>query len=230
MKTDLLSYLTQRYYKDERSKTEPGPVITISREYGCPAKDVAAKLSEVLNNKMIVKGEKPLWRWISKEILNEVARELEMDPEEIRYVFEYERKGIFDDILKSHSQKYYKNDKRIRNTIGKVIRSLGVQGHIIIVGRAGVVLTKDIPRSLHVNLEAPLEWRALRTSEKKCMTIEQARKYALDMDRKRREFREYYAGKDTDYTRYDVTFNCMTLSVGEIVDALLKIAELRKLI
>lgn len=230
MKTDLLSYLTQRYYKDERSKTEPGPVVTISREYGCPAKDVAAKLSEALNTKLVVRGEKPLWRWISKEILNEVARELEMDPEEIRYIFEYEKKGIFDDILKSHSQKYYKNDRRIRNTIGKVIRSLGVQGHVIIVGRAGVVLTKDIPRSLHVNLEAPLEWRALRTSEKKCMTIEQARKFALDMDRKRREFREYYAGKDTDYTRYDVTFNCMTLSVDEIVDALLKIAELRKLI
>jgi len=230
MKNDLLTYLTHRYYKDEKSKTEPGPVITISREYGCPGKEIAAHLNEVLNTKLSVRNEKPVWRWISKEILDEVAKELNLDPEEIRYVFEYEHKGIMEDILKAHGRKYYKSDKRIRNTIGRVIRSIGIQGHVIIVGRAGVVLTKDIPRSLHVHLEAPLEWRALRTSEKKSMTIEKARKYAEDMDKKRLEFREYYVGKDTDYTRFDVTFNCMTLSVDEIVDALLKLAELRKLI
>lgn len=230
MKTDLVTYLTHRYYKDEQRKTEPGPVITISREYGCPGKQVAEKLSNVLNDKLKIHGEKPIWRWVSKEILNEAANELQVNPEEIRYVFDYEQKGILDDILKSQGQRYYKNDKKIRSTIGKVIRSFGISGNVIIVGRAGVVLTKDIPKSLHINLVAPLEWRAVRTSEKKCLSLEKARKYALDMDKKRERFREYYVGRGTDYTRFDIALDCMMFTVDEMVEFIVRAAEIRKLI
>jgi cytidylate kinase len=230
MRTDLVTYLTHRYYKDEQRKTEPGPVITISREYGCPGKHVAENLSLALNAKLSEKGEKPVWRWVSKEILTEAAKELQVEPNEIKYVFDYEQKGILDDILKSQGQRYYKNDRKIRNTIGSVIRSYGIQGNVIIVGRAGVVLTRDIFHSLHVNLEAPLDWRASRTSEKLCLSLEKARKYAVDMDKKRLEFREYYVGKGTDYTRFDISLNCMMLSVDEIVEILLNVASIRKLI
>jgi cytidylate kinase len=230
MKTNLVTYLTHRYYKDEQRKTEPGPVITISREYGCPAKSVAQKLSEAINNKLRARGISTEWRWVSKEILVEAAKELQVSPEEIQYVFDYEQKGILDDILKAQGQRYYKNDRKIRNTIGKVIRSFGIQGNVIIVGRAGVVLTKDIPHSLHVNLEAPLDWRTVRTSEKLCLDMDKARKYALDMDKKREKFRDYYVGRGTDYTRFDVSLNCMMFSVDEIVDILFSVAEIRKLI
>jgi cytidylate kinase len=229
MKVDLVTYLTH-HYKNEQLKSEPGPVITISREYGCPAKLVAEKLTELINIKLSTHGSKEHWKWISKEILSEAAQELSMKPEEISYVFDYEQKGILDDILSSHSRKYYKNDKTIRQTIANVIRSFAVQGNIIIVGRGGVVIAKDIPRSLHINLEAPLEWRAVRTAAKYQLSLEQARKTAIETDKKRREFREYFAGKGTDYTRFDLTVNCMTLSVDEISEFILKIAEIRKLI
>src|SRR5512133_2244591 len=152
MKTNLVTYLTHRYYKDDQKKTEPGPVITISREYGCPGKQIAEKLCNALTDKLKSRGEKSEWRWVSKEILTEAANELQVNPEEIKYVFDYEQKGILDDILKAQGQRYYKNDRKIRNTIGNVIRSFGIQGNVIIVGRAGVVLTKDIPRSLHISL------------------------------------------------------------------------------
>ena len=33
-----------------------------------------------------------------------------------------------------------------------------------------VLITKDIERSLHVKLEAPMEWRTLRASEKYCIS------------------------------------------------------------
>ena len=230
MKGDLVTYLTNQYYKNEQTKSEPGPVITISREYGCPAKLVAEKLNEIINTKLALKGLKVKWKWISKEILSEAAQELSMQPEEISYVFDYEQKGILDDILSSHSRKYYKSDRQIRQTIANVIRSFAIQGNAIIVGRGGVVIAKDIPLSLHINLEAPLEWRAVRTAAKYQLSLEQARKTAIETDKKRREFREYFAGKGTDYTRFDLTINCMTLSVEEISQLILKTAEIRKLI
>jgi cytidylate kinase len=229
MKTDLVTYLTHRYYKDEQRKTEPGPVITLSREYGCPSKQVAEELCQAIINKLRVRGEKTTWRWISKEILTEAANELQVHPDEIKYVFDYEQKGILDDILRAQGQRYYKNDRKIRSTIGNVIRTFGIQGNVVIVGRAGVVLTHDIPKSLHVHLEAPIEWRAVRTSEKLGISQEKARKYALDMDKKRQAFREYYVGKGTDYTRFDITLNCMMFKVEEIVQILLNAAEIRQL-
>jgi cytidylate kinase len=230
MKVDLLKYMSDRLQEDLEKTKEPGPVITISREYGCPAKRIAQKLSEELTRKMFVKGKDVEWKYITKEIMSESAKELELDPAKIRYVFQYEQKGLLDDILTSHSTKYYKSDRRIRNTIAKVIRNIGCEGNVVIVGRGGVAITHDIPKSLHIHLEAPLEWRALRTSAKLDLPIEEAEQYALDIDRKRKQFREFFEGKNTDYTRFDLCFNCMTLSIDEIVKIIIRAAEIRNLI
>ncbi|NJK86900.1 MAG: cytidylate kinase-like family protein [Bacteroidales bacterium] len=135
-----------------------------------------------------------------------------------------------DEILTAHSTKYYLSDRKIMNTVAKVIKNLACEGYVIIVGRGGVAITRDIARSLHVNLEAPLEWRALRTSEKHCLNLEEAKKYTLDIDKKRKQFRDFFEGKNSDYTRFDITFNCMTLSPEEIAGVILKAVEIRKFI
>ena len=114
--------------------------------------------------------------------------------------------------------------------MAKVIRNIACEGHAVIVGRGGVALTRDIANSLHINLEAPMEWRVLRVSEKHELSIEEAERYAKDIDKKRKQFREYFEGKNTDYTQFDLTFNCMTLSIEEIVKVILKAVEVRKLI
>ena len=230
MKVDLLKYMSDRLQEDCGKTKEPGPVVTISREYGCPAKRVAQKLTEELTRKMFVKGKDIEWRYITKEIMSESAKELGLDPSKIQYVFKYEQKGLLDDIIVAHSTKYYKSDRRIRNTVAKVIRNISCEGYVIIVGRGGVAITRDIPKSLHVHLEAPLEWRVLRTSAKHNISLEAAEQYALDIDRKRKQFREFFEGKNTDYTRFDITLNSMTLSIDETVNIILKSAEIRKLI
>ncbi|MBN2482184.1 MAG: cytidylate kinase-like family protein [Bacteroidales bacterium] len=230
MHINLAKYLSERVEEDYSRKTEPGPVITFSREYGCPAKIIASKLADELTNKAILKGKDVKWRYITKEIMAESARALQIDPEKIKYVFAYEHKGALDSVLSSHLNKYYKSDKKIRNTIAKVIRNMANEGNVIIVGRGGVAITRDIPDSLHIMLEAPLEWRAARIAENYNISLQEARKSAIDVDKKRKEFREYFQGKGTDYTCFDTTFNCMTLSIEEIVKITCKIAEIRKLI
>nr|MDA3822587.1 hypothetical protein [Bacteroidales bacterium] len=76
MKVDLSKY-KEEWYKDDAAKNIfPGPVVTISRELGCPAKRVACKLSEELNKIKSKKAKDHKWRWISKEILNESAKAL----------------------------------------------------------------------------------------------------------------------------------------------------------
>lgn len=231
MKVDLLKYMSNRMQEECGNLGHPGPVITISRLYGCPAKKIARLLINELTDKMLVKGFKKIkWSMITKEIMSESARELDLDPSKIKYVFDYEQKGIIDDILSAHLSKYYKSDRKIRSTVAKVIRNIACEGHSVIVGRGGVAITRDIPHSLHINLEAPMEWRVLRVSEKHNLSIEEAEKYAIDIDKKRKQFREYFEGKNTDYTQFDLTFNCMTLSIEEIIKIIVRAVEVRKLI
>ena len=79
-----------------------------------------------------------------------------------------------------------------------------------------MAITRDIPLSLHIYLEAPLEWRALRVAEKHNFSIDQARTYAQNVDKKRTGFRDFFQGKGNDYTRFDLKLNCMTLESEDI--------------
>ncbi len=227
MQGDLLSYLKKRYAGSEIEKKIEGPVITISREYGCQAKYIADKVAALLSERADRKGIKHNWKWYSKEILEESAKQLQLEPEQIEYVFGYIKKTTWDDIMSSFSQKYYKSDRKIRTTIAKVIRDIAIQGHSVIVGRGGIAITRDMEYSLHVSLEAPLDWRATRMSAINNLSIEAARKEALEIDKKRKEFRDFFEGKDNDYTRPDIVFNTMTLSEDEIAESIVQLAEKR---
>jgi cytidylate kinase len=93
-----------------------------------------------------------------------------------------------------------------------------------------VAITRDIPKSIHVFLEAPLEWRALRVAEKFDYTIDQARSYAQSIDKKRSHFRDFFQGKGNDYSRFDIKLTCMTLSMEEIIDILIGALKARTMI
>ena len=195
MKYDLVSYLKKHFedrdVKLKKPDKEGGPVITISRQYGCPAKHVAEKLSEKLTEMCKNREYKVQWKWIGKEILAEAAKELNVEPSRIKYIFNYEQRGIIDDI---------------------------------------VAINHDITKSFHIYLEAPLELRALRVSERYNISIPKAKDYATDIDKKRKQFREQFEGKNTDYTTFDMSFNCMTLSVDEIVNIISHTVALRNLL
>ncbi len=230
MHLDLLKYASDRIQQESERGLEAGPVITLSREFGCPAKIVAGRLAEELTRKMFVKGKEVKWKFVTKEIMAESAKALEVDPDKIKYVFEYEQKSTLDAIISAQFNKYYKSERKIMNTVAKVIRNMAFEGNVIIVGRGGVAITHDIPKSLHVNLEAPMDWRIMRISETYKISTEEAKKTAIDIDRKRREFREYFQGKGTDYTRFDLTINSMSFTIEEIVHIILKAAEIKKLV
>ena len=160
----------------------------------------------------------------------ESAKELGVDSDSIQHVFDYKSRGVLEDLLLAQSKSFYKSDLKIRTTIAKVIRKFANEGNAIIVGRGGVAITRDIPLSLHLYLEAPLEWRALRVAEKHDFSIDQARSYAQSIDKKRSLFRDYFQGKGSDYTRFDIKFNCMTLEIDEIIEIVVGALKTRSML
>ena len=228
----LMKYMERRYKEkqDKPPKKEPGPVVTISRETGCPAKRIARILNEKIDRINEEQNREISWKRVSKEILHESAKELNLDPSKIQYVFNYEEKGVWDEVFSSFSTRYYKSDRRIRRTIAEVIKGIANQGNVIIIGRGGVAITKDIPKSLHINLVAPLEWRAIQVYRKTGKELKEAEEYCKDIDQKRKKLRESFQGKHTDYTWFDAYFNCMTLKDEEIADSIIQLMKFKGLI
>ena len=222
-------------FKDEsknplRKKEKFGPVVTISREYGCPAKRMAGMLSSTLNRIELENYSKYRWHWISKEILDESAKELNMKPNLVREVANKDQDGLVDDIVKSLSHKDYPGDIKIKKTIGEVIRSFAEQGHVIVVGRGGVSITRDLTNSLHIKIQAPLEWRINEVSSKQMISLAEAKKKILHIDAQRKLIREYFEGKKVLDDSFDVIFNYMTLDEDDILSAITNLMQSRDLI
>jgi len=123
---------------------------------GCPGTSVTSKLVQEINHRYKFKDE-DLWKWLEKDrVLKLASKLLGLPQEDIDYVFEAKRKGIMTEILQSMSMKYYKSDRRIQNTVKSVIRSEASKGRVVILGRGGVAITRDIPRSLHIHYRSSI--------------------------------------------------------------------------
>ncbi|HAF27760.1 MAG TPA: hypothetical protein DCG75_01820 [Bacteroidales bacterium] len=229
MSNVLLKYLEERYkYRVPKKELKSlGPVITISRDFGCPANLCAADLAELIT-KTEGKGQEP-WKVINKEILNQAAMDLGLSPEKIEFVFKFEKRSAVDEILESISSKYYKSERKIKTTIGEVIRSIGENGRVIIVGRGGSALLKDIPNSLHVRLIAPFEFRVRGVSKRHQISYNEAKKLTEEMDNKRAQLKYDFAGRPLDDNDYDLILNCERFNPENIVELMAKAAEIRGL-
>ncbi len=229
MENLLLKYMDERFEKETKNiqRTQMGPVITISRECGCPAKKIAQLLSESINAQ---KPEKP-WRWISKEILSKASEEMKIHPEKLKLILENERRNFIDEIVASFTETYYAHSTKVKRVIADVIREIAVEGNVIIIGRAANIIAADIPLSLHVSLEAPLSWRIEKMSEYKNKTAAEAKRFILENDKQRDAFKEHYINdKHTDKLWRNLSVNCADFTIEQIVDIILKSASLKTII
>ena len=212
----MFSYLQSRVLEHTPvKKDKPGPVVTISREYGCPAKILAKMLTDSLNNSGRFSER---WQMISDELLHKAAEELKVSREYIRHVFNYEDRNTVDEILAAtRKDSRYKSDRQIKKTIGKVIRSFGEQGHMVIVGRGGVAHTAHIQDAVHIRLQAREEHRIRSVMKSHNCNEDQAREFVHEGDANRRRFLQYYLGETCCNHHFDLIINCERISLEQSV-------------
>ncbi|MEI6681343.1 MAG: cytidylate kinase-like family protein [Bacteroidota bacterium] len=205
----------------------PGPVVTLSREFGCPSKLIAQQLTEKLNHHA-GDGQPGIWRFISKEVVEATARRLELNPNEVNYLMSSGNKGIIGDVLASFSPTYVSN-LRMRNTIRAVVNSLAGQGHVVIVGRGGVGVLQHHPNTLHVRLLAPREWRITQVCKSRNLNTSEASRLVDEMDKKRASLIELMTGEKFNPCLFDITINCSSLSLDEITGTIMGLMETKKM-
>lgn len=204
-----------------------GPVITISREYGCHGQYIAKSLADRLTKQSERIGGNKQWRMISKEILERSAKELQLTSEVLEDLSDNKQKSFFEDLALFFSHDYYPGDAKVKNTIAKFLHEEAVMGYVVIVGRAGEAITKDIEQSFHVKMQAPLDWRAERIVEKEGLTFSDSKKKCVDQDKRRAKFRDYFERGKPDIEFFDMCINAKSMRDDEIVELLVSVADSR---
>lgn len=228
MKIDLKEYFDRRDQQTQKL-LEPGPVITLSRDFGCRANEIAQHLINEIRGLATVRYKPHPWKILNKEFLSEAAHALQRKPHELEHILQPHDKSLLEDFVASYSRDYVDDKKALRN-IKELVASYAQKGNLIIVGRAGVAVTHSMVRSLHVKLEAPLAWRIDYLKKSRDLSTNEAEELIQQMDHRRQLFIAQMRQEPYEDSLFDVTFNRATLSTEAIVKSILQLLETKKII
>lgn len=232
MKKVLYEYLTRRTntpstrFSPSMPESEEFnyPIITISREFGCVAKDIAADLVGILTARYPAPADHQ-WITINKEVLIDVAKELKLDPAFLRLVETGNERNIFGLVTRSFAKEYNIVDSRMRTILREVISSYAHRGNVVVVGRGGSIFARNHKKALHVKLKAPFEWRVEKMMHKHNLSNADALKMVKEMDKKRRSFLSYLEEKSYNEDSFDLILNRSTMTRPMIVQTIITALE-----
>ncbi len=210
----FFNYFDERYRENvlRSPSANDGPVITISRLTGCDAREVASRTVENLNE---IYGTTK-WKWVDKDIIYSIARELNVDSQRIETFYEGIKLSNLSEMIMAFSGGFV-SDLRVKKAIKDVVLSICKEGHVVIVGRGGVSIGHEIRDSLHVRLIAPLNWRINNVMKKKNFDKETTEKYINETDVKRADLIQTFLDKKVKNieTLFDVTINRSSFNIND---------------
>ncbi len=220
----FFDYFDGRYRESvlNQAPVNDGPVITISRLTGCDARQVAAILADILNQRYGTTQ----WKWVDKDIIYAIAKELNSDTLRVENFYKGIELSSLSEMIMSFSGGFI-SDLRVKKAIKDVVLSMCKEGHIIIVGMGGVSIARNISDSLHIRLVAPFEWRVENVKKKKEMTLGAAEEYVIDTDVKRFNLIQALLDKkprNIDYL-FDAIINRSSFTIPDISEMILSLYE-----
>lgn len=220
----FLNYFDTRHRESilKKPSSEDGPVITISRLTGCDARQVASALVDEMNRHFATTK----WKWVDKDIIYAIAKELNTGAERVENFYKGIELSNVSEMIMAFSGNFV-SDLRVKKAIKDVVLSMCREGHIILVGRGGVSIAREIQDALHIRLIAPFYWRVQNVMQKKEMTLEAAEEYCIETDEKRYNLILDFLDKkplNIDYL-FDATLNRCSFSIKEISELILALYE-----
>jgi cytidylate kinase len=192
--------------------SEDGPVITISRQTGCGARQVAELVADQLNRKYNINK----WRWIDKDVIYRIAKELNTDAGRVEGFYDGIEHSNLSEMVMAFSGSFV-SDQRIKRAIEEVVLSICKEGYIVLVGRGGVSIAHTMTDALHIRLMAPFYWRVDSIMQRKKLDIEAAEAYVLETDEKRFNLIQTFLKQKSvniDYL-FDATINRASFSIPQ---------------
>lgn len=190
----------------------PGPFITLSRQYGCRAFDLAERLADRLN--LTVPG----WRYtvIDPKAIGDPEIGLRLGETIVNGLSERTR-GLVEDWIGQLLARR-PAEARVFGHLARTLCTIAARGQVIIIGRGGAAITRKVPNGVHLRIVAPLAWRVENLSRLPERPEEASTTFVRQADRERESFVRKYLGLDVnDPDLYDLILNASRLSVDEQV-------------
>ncbi|MEX0654549.1 MAG: cytidylate kinase-like family protein [Phycisphaeraceae bacterium] len=197
----------------------PRPFITISRQAGAGGHTLQERLLERLSA-FDPAPDALAWTGVDKELVEMVAGDDKVFGRLVDGLGEQSRswlEELFADILTSNATEF-----RAYRKTAKTIRALALRGRVIIVGRGGVFITRDMPLGVHIHLVAPLEDRIDHMRRLLNVSRDAAAEQVRTIDRNREAFfKRYWPSETLRAESFTATFNTAQATDAEIADAVL---------
>lgn len=180
------------------------PAVTISRQTGCGAHQVANLLAEHLQAH--APPESPPWTVFDRNLVEKVLEDHNL-PQRLEKFMPEDRVSELEEMLDGLFELRPPASTLVRKTSETILR-LAELGHVIIVGRGANVITAALPHVFHVRLVGSLEKRIARLRQTGPMSEAEARKIIQQEDEGRRRYLQKYFNRDIDDPLlYHVAFN-----------------------
>jgi cytidylate kinase len=199
-------------------------IITISRQFGSGGRELGKRLSDLLS-----------WDYYDKEIIETLAQERGMSPEEVRFALSHHGwHNVQLTYKNSFSHLGFDHDTRTQllRRQGEIIRAIAEAGNdCVIVGRdADVILQEYHPFRVYVcaDLQARLA-RCMSHEEKRPeaerLTEKEILRNIRRIDKNRAQIREILTGKTRgDSSMFDLTVNAAHWEIKKLTAAVAEFA------
>jgi cytidylate kinase len=210
-----LRFQATQYIRTIRAtKIEAGPIITISREFGCEGYALSGELARRLST------EAQPWMVYSRDMHDALVPD--NDPvQELSDVLDASGRDAITEMFDKYMADKPTDIERYTSLVNN-IRILSRHGYSVILGGGGAILTKGHPRALHVRLQAPEEFRVNRISSVTGLNHNEALAKVADYESKRVAFIQKFTRHNiTDSHLYDLILNNGTMTVNQMSDLIL---------
>lgn len=217
------------YIRDDlemlKGKKDPGPYVTISRQYGCDGYELGDLLLEKLKSR---DGEQK-WRLFKKEILKQLAEDTGLT-EEVIEKERHSKPSLLKDFLRGMRRSSIPDGYEIRNKITIMVRTVAFEGHAIIIGQGGNAATADLANGLSIRLEAPKDWRVARVSLRENLKKQAAMARIEEIEKQRKHLRKIYEEKNPREPAFSMVIDNSLFNIEQAVDLILFGMEQKNLI
>jgi cytidylate kinase len=195
----------------------PAPFVTISRETGAGARALADALIARLSKERgtLFSG----WHIFDRALCERVAADPELRVS-LKSLLDEEFHAGFDEFFRGvFAEK--SSQLKIDHHVFRTVRGICSLGKAIVIGRAAALVTRDLPRGVHVRLVAERNVRIQRIVREAGVSAAAARKTMekKDAERARMVMADFDKNID-DPLLYDCVWNTATVTLEEIVESL----------
>jgi cytidylate kinase len=176
-------------YRSVEPRPPAVPFITISRQVGGGAWTLAQRLVHQLNHDQ--PSDQP-WTCWDRELVEKVAKDHHMSHELVESLENSSRLWLRDFFSGFASSRDWLNEEQVFQRVATTIRALAQAGKVVIVGRGGVHITRNMPGGIHVRLVAPLEKRIEYMADYLHVSRDAAAEHIRRTDRNREAFHKRY--------------------------------------